>query len=273
MTPLRIAWLGDVVGRAGRVSVTHAAPLLRSEHGASVLIANAENTRHGRGLHPSGYQEIRAAGIDAMTLGDHTADDQRLRPILEDPDEPIAKPANLAQWPSAKTSIRLPPHPGIDAPIHVVTILGRLFMRFEAEPPFDALDRAVEAIVRREPDAMVLVEIHAEATSEKIAMVWHSRRRWPDHILAVVGSHTHVQTSDARLIDDRLATITDLGMCGSRRSVIGFDIQASLERFRGERTTPLDVAEEEPAAEGCLIDLDTQSRRAVGIEAFRIEVR
>ena len=268
MRTLRIGWLGDVVGRAGRSSVAHAAPILRSEHGAQILIANAENARHGRGLHPVGYEEVRAAGIDVVTLGDHTPDDQRLLSILEDPAQPVAKPANLSQWPTAKTSVVLP---GVDAPIHVVSLLGRLFMRFEAESPFETLDRVVESLVRDQPEAMILLEVHAEATSEKVALMWHCRGRWPEHVLAVVGSHTHVQTADARIVDERLAAMTDLGMCGSRRSVIGFNIQASLERFRGERGTPLDVADEDPVAEGCLIDLDLDSRRATGIEAFRVE--
>ena len=267
MTSILIGWFGDIVGRPGRDAIAHAAPRLR-DAGADILIANAENARHGRGLHPTGFDEIRAAGIDAITLGDHTTDDPRLLALLEDPHHPVAKPINLPMWPSAKTRVRLE-HGG--TALHVLTVIGCLFMRIEPADPFDALDREIESITRTDPRALVLVEIHAEATSEKIALVWHCRRRWPENVLVAVGSHTHVQTADPRIVEDHLAAITDVGMCGGRRGVIGFRIQPSLERFRGIRSTPLDVAEADVAAEGCLIRLDTGARRATQISPFRIE--
>ncbi len=269
MSALTVAWLGDVVGRPGRGAVAHAAPLLRERHGADVVIANGENARHGRGCHPDGYAALRDAGVDLVTLGDHILDDQRILPLLEDPDEPIARPANLVQWPGAKASIRVP---GDGAHLRVVTLLGRLFMRCEVRCPFETLDGTIEGLVRDDPGTLILLEVHAEATSEKIALLWHCRRRWPDRVLAVVGTHTHVQTSDARIVDGRTGAITDLGMCGGRRGVIGFDVDGSLRRFAGLAGAGLDVAPGEPAAEGCLITLDADARRATTIRPFRIEI-
>jgi len=266
MSTLRVAWFGDVVGRPGRLAVAHAAPAIRAAHAPDLVVANVENVRHGRGVHPVGYEEVRAAGVDLFTLGDHVLDDERMLPILEDPAHPIGAPVNLSQWPKAKRWVVAPTAPAL----HVVTVLGRLFMRYEVEPPFESLDAAIGSIVGDDPDALVLVEVHAEATSEKVAMVWHCHERWAGHVVAVVGSHTHVQTSDARIVGGRLAALTDLGMCGGRGGVIGFNTRASLERLIGTRGTSLDVASEDPVAEGCVITIDTGGRRAAGIEAFRI---
>ena len=102
-------------------------------------------------------------------------------------------------------------------------------------------------------------------------MTWHCLERWSGNVVGVVGTHTHVQTSDARIVEGRLAAMTDLGMCGGRRGVIGFDTRASIDRFLGRRPTPLDVASGDPVAEGCVITIDAGERRAVGIEPFRIE--
>lgn len=279
MSEVAIAFLGDVVGIPGRRAVSHAAPILRQQHGCRVLIANGENARHGSGITPDNFRELRRAGgspamgIDAVTLGDHCFKERAILPVLADEDEPISRPANLAPDAPGKRAIRIDGDRfGSAGPLYVITVLGRLFMPMPADNPFLAVDRELGAI--REPGALAIIEVHSEATSEKQAMAWHCLERWtaggPDavRVVAVVGTHTHVQTADARLIDRRLAAITDLGMCGPHRSVLGRSISAALEAMVKQVPTPLDVASDDVRAQGVVIRVDTSERRAAGIEPF-----
>jgi len=277
--PLTLAFLGDIVGSVGRATATAAARRLREKHGASIVIANGENSRNGSGLSPDNFRELRkgsgaggSGGIDAITLGDHWARDRQIIPLLEDPDQPVLRPANLAAAAPGKHIIRLAP---LDSPpIYVLTVLGRLFMPLPADSPFAAIDRELGAIPAK--DAIVLVEIHAEATSEKQAVAWHCLRTWTrddtPRVIAVLGTHTHVATADARLLDHVLAAQTDVGMCGPQRSVIGRDITATLDSMVRQMPAPLEVASEDPRAQGALIRIDTRNRRAEGIEPIDLSV-
>lgn len=288
---IRIAWLGDIVGKAGRAAAVHAAATLRaSPNPPHLIVANAENARHGRGLHPEGLAELRAAGIDLITLGDHVMDDPRILPALKDPRVPVIAPINMdlpegggggvgvkRRWVvPLPTGSALTPTSDIPHPTLVfLIVLGRIFMRAEFPCPFAALDAAMESIARDHPGALVLMEVHAEATSEKQALAWHAHQKWGGdssdaRVVAVVGSHTHVQTNDARLLDGRTAALTDLGMTGASRSVIGFLIDGSINRLRLPPSGGLDVAEEAPVAHGALIEIDPAARFAVHIETIRI---
>lgn len=275
MPEVAIAFLGDVVGAPGRRAVATAVPVLRRDRRCAVVIANGENCRHGSGITPENYRELRRAGVDAVTLGDHCYKERQALPLLADAGEPICRPANLAAAAPGKRSVR------IDLPgggsVHVITVLGRLFMSMPANNPFEAIDREMEGIAaRREPGVLVIVEVHAEATSEKQAMAWYCLERWTGgdavrpRVAAVVGTHTHVQTADARLLDQRLATVTDAGMCGPHRSVIGRSIAATIEAMTTQAPTPLDVASDDVRAQGCVIRVDPSEGRATGIEAFDI---
>lgn len=282
MADLVLAMFGDVVGSPGRRAVSHAIPILRAEHGAGVIIANGENSRHGSGISPDNYRDLRrgptpsARGVDAVTLGDHCFREKQIIPILNDPSEPISRPANLGARTPGKRLIRLAPAAAAGGeggpPLYIITLMGRLFMSVPADNPFDCLDRELAAIP--EPDAMVLVEMHAEATSEKSAMAWYALNRWTSPgrpaVIAVVGTHTHVQTADARLIEHRLAAMTDLGMSGPHRSVIGRSVPAVLEAMSTQAPIPLDVATDDPRAQGCIITVDTAARRATAIRPFDI---
>lgn len=276
---LTIAFLGDVVGSIGRSAAVAAARQLREKHDARLVIVNGENARNGTGISPDNFRELRKGagpggwgGIDAITLGDHWARERQILPILDDPEQPILRPANLSPAAPGKRLIRLA-LPGVP-PIYVLTVLGRLFMPVPADSPFAAIDRELATIP--EPEAMVLVEIHAEATSEKQAVAWHCLRNWTrDHaprIIAVLGTHTHVPTADARLLDHVLAAQTDVGMCGPARSVIGRDITATLDAMVRQLPAPLEVASEDPRAQGALIRLDTRHRRAEAIEPIDLQV-
>jgi metallophosphoesterase (TIGR00282 family) len=276
MPELRIAFLGDVVGSPGRRAVAHAWPRLRDHSGAHALIVNAENARNGSGCSPDNFRELQRSGVDAATLGDHVYKDRTICEYLEDPLKPIARPINLAPEAPGKRVLRvdLPEKAPKAPPVCVLTVLGRLFMPMPADNPFAAIDRELAALPER--DALVIVEIHAEATSEKQAVAYHCLERWTRNdgprVVAVVGSHTHVQTADARLIDHCLGAITDLGMCGPHRSVIGRDVDATLQAMARQSPSALDVASGDVRATGVLIRLDTDHRRCSGIEAVNIGV-
>jgi calcineurin-like phosphoesterase len=156
-------------------------------------------------------------------------------------------------------------------PLFVVTVLGRLFMPLPANDPFEAVDREVELIASAEARALVMVEIHAEATSEKIAMAWHCAGRWAGRVVAVIGTHTHVQTNDARIVEG-VAAITDLGMCGGHRGVIGRKIGQVLKMMTEQNPLPYQVADEDVRANGVIVRVDVEARCAAGIEAVEVRV-
>jgi len=267
---VRIAHFGDVVGSAGRRAFAHACRFARADLGADVVTVNGENARHGRGLHPVGYEELRRGGADGVTLGDHYDDDPRILPFLRDPGEPLCAPVNYVESATGyNPGVRI--EGGGDGAwvLWTIVVQGRLFMRREVTCPFEALDRSVESIIERDPGAMVIVEAHAEATSEKGGLAYHAAFNWPGRVIGVVGSHTHVQTSDARILEGATAAITDLGMCGASAGIIGFDAARSVESLRGTRGG-LRIAEGEPVATGVLIEADAGTRRAVAVEPLRI---
>lgn len=271
MPAIRIAYFGDVVGAAGRTAFAHAANVARGDLGADAVIVNGENARHGRGLHPVGYEELRRAGADAITLGDHYDDDPRILPFLRDPSEPICAPINYVESVSGyNQSVPISRTiDGTEVRLRVLAVQGRLFMRREANNPFDAIDAIVAKLVEEDPGALILIEAHAEATSEKGGLAWHCAFNWPNRVIAVLGTHTHVQTNDARILEGTTAAITDLGMCGASRGIIGFDPARSVESLKGTRGG-LRISEDDPLATGVLITADADSRRATAIETLSI---
>ncbi len=263
---LTIAFFGDIVGSPGRRAFAHGVEVVREKHRAQVIIANAENAKHGSGLSLDSYNAIRRAGADALTLGDHVYREREALPLLDDPEVPVCRPANLASEAPGKRIVRIAPASAGIPPVYALIVLGRLHMPMPADDPFAAIDREIGAIP--EPDAIVLVEIHAEFTSEKQAVAWHCARRWHGRVAAVVGTHTHVQTSDARILEHSVGAITDVGMCGPRRSILGRRVDDVLRMMTTQAPTVLDVADDEPRACGVVIRFDLNSRRTTGIEAF-----
>lgn len=285
MSHVPIAFLGDIVGSPGRSAAAGVAPILRERHKAALVIANGENAKHGSGITPDNYRELRRAGVDAVTLGDHWLRERAIAPMLEDAGEPICRPANLSGRAPGKKRVRLT-LPGGES-LHVLTVLGRIFMPLPADSPFDAIDREIAAIEAEGENAMVIVEVHAEATSEKAAVAWYCAlnysgatrpgesappRSGSARVAAVVGSHTHVQTADARIVERQLAAITDLGMTGPHRSIIGRSIPATLEAMVNQSASALDVASDDPRAQGVVITLDTVHRRAISVSSFDLPV-
>ena len=178
MSDLRVAIFGDVVGSLGRRAVAHSIPRLRTEKGVRIFIANGENSRNGSGLSPDNFRELIRSGVDVVTLGDHWIKDRQITSYLENEHEPVARPANLADASPGKhfSLIRKDGLP----PIAVVTVLGRIFMPIPSDNPFIAVDREMAEIAKVAPNALVVVELHGETTSEKQAMAWYALDKHTD---------------------------------------------------------------------------------------------
>lgn len=263
LEPITIAFLGDLNGAPGRNVVGQRLPDLVEEHAPQAIVANGENIRSGSGINPDLYRWMRKQGIDAVTLGDHVYRDQRILPQLEDPAEPIARPANLSAAAAGKRMIRVELPGGIE--LWVITVLGRIFFGLPANDPFMAVDELLEEIPVRNP--LVLVEAHMEATSEKIALAHHLDGR----VAAVVGTHTHVPTADARVLSGGTAFITDVGMCGPYNSVIGRNKDAVLQHMRTGMHAPFNMGSGGEALCGCVIKMRQETGLAISIERVQYD--
>ncbi len=260
--PWRIAFLGDVVGAPGRTVLRAVWSELLERHQPDLVIANAENARDGSGLSPDLAKALLSLGIHGLTLGDHAFRDRRIVPLLEDPSVPLCRPANLAAAAPGRRCLRLPMPDGGE--LVVVTVLGRIFMNLPADDPFACLDGLLASLPR--PDAAVIVEAHMEATSEKAALAHHLDGR----VAAVIGTHTHVPTADARILRGGTGFISDVGMTGPYDSIIGRDPAAVLRHLTTSVHVPYSVGEGRESACGCLVAIDPASRRCRSIE--RIEL-
>jgi metallophosphoesterase (TIGR00282 family) len=258
---LRILFLADVFGAAGRAAVEQRLPSLREELGADFCVVNGENAADGRGLTPKLADKLLTAGADVVTLGNHVWARDELRPYLEG-SERVIRPANVASGSPGRALAVAPAADG--TPVAVINLLGWLFLDV-ALGPFEVVDELVEEARRRAK--VVIVDFHAEATSEKIAIA-----RWLDgRVTAVIGTHTHVQTSDARVQPGGTAAITDAGMTGPHDSVIGVEADLAIRRMRTGMPVRFRPAEGGVRLEGVIVDCDADGR-ATAIEPLRVEV-
>jgi metallophosphoesterase (TIGR00282 family) len=248
-----ILFVGDVVARAGRRVVRELVPALREELAVDFVVVNGENAAGGIGITPKEADEIFAAGADVITLGNHTYRHREVWPYLDERRE-ILRPANF-----------LPSQPGHGTVVverggvslGVVNLSGNLFLQ-AGSPALVAIDE----VLREVADAdHVLVDMHAEATSEKVALGWHLDGR----VTAVVGTHTHVPTADARVLPGGTAYITDVGMTGARGGVIGVKREQSIAMMRTHMPIRFDAADEDPWLNAVLVRASAP-RRADSIE-------
>lgn len=256
---VRILLVGDVVGEPGRRAVARTAARLRAAGEVEAVIANAENSAGGRGITPALAGELFAAGVDVVTLGDHAWDQKEIIPWIAG--EPrLLRPANLPPgcpgrgWTTVETA---------GGPVTVINLLGRVFMPVHPDCPFRAADAALSSLPPNH--GPVIVDLHAEATSEKIALGWHLDGR----VSAVVGTHTHVQTSDETVLPKGTAYLTDLGMTGPKQSVLGRDVQSVLRKFLTTMPGRFEIASGDVVLEGAVVEILRASGRAVGIRRLR----
>ncbi len=255
---MKILMIGDVVGNPGRRMLERTLPRLRAELDLGAVVVNAENATAGAGLNAAHAKEIFAAGADAITLGDHTWNQKEFIGQIDAIDR-LVRPANYAPGCPGK-GWRLVTRPTFR--FAVVNLVGRIFMQ-----PADCPFRAADAVLREIPkDVPVFVDFHAEATSEKVTLAHYLDGR----VTAVVGTHTHVQTSDARLLPNGTAFLTDLGMTGPYISSIGRNLAPVTKKFLTGVPARFDVAEGPCVLEGAVIDFDPATKRARAIETVRV---
>ncbi|MDI6739111.1 MAG: TIGR00282 family metallophosphoesterase [Candidatus Edwardsbacteria bacterium] len=253
---MKILFIGDIIGRPGRGAVKKLLPSLTAEHGINFVIANGENAAGGFGLTPKVVEELFAMGIGALTSGNHLWDKKEIIPLLGK--EPrILKPAN---YPAEAAGFAHGIYEAAGgAKIGVFCLQGRVYMK-PIDCPFRAADHFV-ALLKKETD-IIIVDVHAEATSEKVALGWHLDGR----VSAVIGTHTHVMTADERILPNGTAYITDAGMTGGFDSVIGMEKKEVLERFLAGMPAKFEVASKDVRLNAVLIEIDDRTGKARKIE-------
>jgi metallophosphoesterase (TIGR00282 family) len=257
--PLNVLLIGDIVGKLGRRTVSAVLPELRRERSLDVVIANGENTAGGRGLTPKTAEELFRAGIDIITSGNHIWENREIYPVLDDPEAPIIRPLNYPEGVPGRGVY-------IKDDMAVVNAMGRTFMGASLACPFRALDACVAQLSNCK---VIIVDFHAEATSEKVAMGYYLDGR----VSAVIGTHTHVPTSDARILPHGTGYVSDLGMVGALHSVIGMETEAVLERFLTQLPNRFDPVDKGPAVFNSVqLTIDPDTGRALAIERVDREV-
>ena len=255
-------FLGDIVGRAGRALIQYSLPEIRQAHSVDFVVANAENATHGLGLSAGHAIELLASGVDCITLGDHAFDQQEMLSFIER--EPrILRPVNLTKGTPGAGFRVFDIERG--RKVLVLCALGRVFMGYHSDDPFAAIDSVLAARPIKSSVDAIIVDFHAEATSEKAAMGHFCDGR----VSLLAGTHTHVPTSDHRVLSGGTAFISDAGMCGDYDSVIGVEKTEPLHRF----TTGLRKGRFRPAIGpanlcGVIVDIDATSGFAKKIQPF-----
>ncbi len=256
-----ILCFGDIFGGPGRRAVAQSLPQLKNKYAPDFIIGNAENLAGGKGVNRRTFEEMIQLGFDGLTSGNHIWDNKEVYAIL-DGDSRLLRPANYPNPPDM-------PCPGrgygvlvsrTGRKLFVVNVMGRVFMD-AIDCPFAAVEQALEQNTESYP---VLVDIHAETTSEKAAMGWHLNGR----VAAVVGTHTHIQTSDERILPGGTAFITYIGLSGAFDSCIGMKSEEIIQRFICKRRVPYEVATENPGICAVVIRISDDGR-ATAIERIR----
>jgi metallophosphoesterase (TIGR00282 family) len=249
---VKVLFIGDVVGQPGRRAVKELVPRLRDSHGLHFVIANGENSAGGSGITPKTAGELFSAGVDVITSGDHLWDQKEVIELLQNEKRflrPLNYPAGTPGHGSAVFEIQNCP------PIAVLNVQGRTFMP-DLENPFHAARAEVERL--RQRTKIIFVDLHAEATSEKIALA----RMLDGQVSAVVGTHTHVQTADEQIFPGGTAYLTDAGFTGPHESVLGREIAPVIQRFLTNMPQRFEVARERVRLQGMIVEIDEASGKA-----------
>jgi len=252
---LTILFLGDVVGEPGRSAVIGRLPQLKEQHGIDFTIVNGENAAGGRGITPKITIDLLRAGVSVITSGDHIWDQKEIISFI-DTEPRLLRPINYPEGAPGSGSIVLETAKG---KVGVINVQARTFMLPILENPFRALDAAVDQM--RKETSIIVVDVHGETTSEKIAI----GRFLDGRVSAVIGTHTHVQTADEQIFAGGTAFMCDAGMCGPIESILGRAIEPIVNRFIVNMPAPFPVAKGEVRLRGALIEADETSGRALRI--------
>jgi metallophosphoesterase (TIGR00282 family) len=258
---MRFLFIGDIVGPPGVAFARKAVPYLRAAEQLDLVVANAENATNGSGLSPKDYRHLKAAGIDAFTLGDHAYKKFDIADVLNNPTEPIGKPANFPPAAPGKDHARLTVG---GVAVAVVSVIGRTYMK-PVDCPFAAVDRVLAAL--NGSATVVIVDVHAEATADKYLMAHHLNGR----VTAVLGTHTHVPTADEQVLSGGTAFICDVGMTGPYESILGRRADRVLHTVVTFEPTAFDVATGDVRLAGVVVDADPTTGKATAVR--RVTVR
>lgn len=252
---LNILFLGDIVGQPGRDAVVALLPKLKSEHSIDFIIVNGENSANGRGITRNISIDLLRAGAAVITTGDHVWDQKETEEyILTEPR--LLRPINFPDGAPGEGWIVLETKKG---KVGVVNVLGRTFMNAVVDDPFRRLHETILQV--RQETSVIFVDVHAETTSEKIALARYVDGR----VSAVVGTHTHVQTGDERIFPGGTAFLCDAGMCGPRDSVLGREVEAVLHKFITGLPSRLHIAKGDVQVSGCVVSVDEETGHAISI--------
>jgi hypothetical protein len=255
--PLNILMIGDIVGKLGRRAAASALAQVRRQHDVHFVIANGENAAGGRGLTPATADELFRMGIDVITSGNHIWENREVYPILDN--QALLRPIN---YPEGAPGHGLYRKNGIA----VINVMGRTFMGMHLDCPFRAMDRVLDQLA---DCRIIIVDMHAEATSEKISLGYYLDGR----VSAVLGTHTHIPTSDVRVLPKGTAYVTDVGMVGALHSVLGMEIEPVIQRFLTQLPNRFSPVERGPCVfNAVLTRIDESTGRAEAIERIDREV-
>ncbi len=260
---MKILFFGDIFGRPGREVLRFMLPQWKKEYVADAVIANGENVSHGAGISERTIQEMIDAGVDIITGGNHSIEGKNADALLNDQKLPLLRPANMSSE-CAGTGHRYFTFGGGE--ILVINLSGQVHMRFHYDSPFLALDTILEKNKRGKNTNIILVDWHAEASSEKVVLGWYADGR----VSAVLGTHSHTPTADARMLPQGTGLISDVGFVGPHNSVIGQEISKNLKRFITQTPVKVDVAEAPPyEINAVFLEIDNKSGKTTKIEQLR----
>ncbi len=259
---MKILFIGDIVGSPGRDAVQKLIPKIKKRDAIDIVIANGENAAGGSGITPRIAKELIDAGVDVITSGDHIWKRKEVIELLNEYPN-IVRPANYPSGAPGAGAYLAKTKKGVN--IGVINLVGRVFME-SVDCPFKQATKEIEDL--KKDTKIILVDIHAEATSEKIAMGWYL----DGQVSAIVGTHTHVQTADERILPQGTAYITDVGMTGPHDSVIGRKKEQILARFLTQLPTRFEMAEDDVRVNGVVIEVDDKTGKAKTIKRIREDV-
>jgi len=257
---VKVLFLGDVVGKPGLAAVRTLVPKLIARHSLDLVIANAENSEGGAGISPESAESLLASEVDLLTSGNHIWTKRQIVPWMEAHPNLLIRPANYPRGAPGRGSAIAQTRDGRQ--LGVINVEGRVFMRNLDDPFRIALELAADLLKQTR---CILVDIHCEATSEKNALGAYLDGK----VSAVLGTHTHVQTADERILPGGTAFITDVGMVGPMDSVIGIKKELSIERFLTQRHSGYEVAKNLVYLQGAIVEIDEQTGHATKIERVR----
>ncbi len=265
MTPIKILFFGDIFGKIGRQAVKKVLPDLKEKYQPDLILANAENMAHGRGVTVSTIEEMSDAGIDLFTSGNHVWDKKDAYLILNKKHTNLIRPANYPEGTPGhgEKIIKV----GINS-ILVVNLIGRVFFREDFDCPFRAMDKILKEYSKTKL-AGIIVDFHAEATSEKVALGFYLDGK----VSAVFGTHTHVQTADDHFLDKGTAYLSDIGMTGPHDSVIGLDKKIIIQNFLTQINQPAEIPESGQAQINAVyLEINPKTKKSEKIERINMGI-